>query len=264
MLTNVINIQYSDIEYLGLSKSKLVEEDLLLHKVNETVVHCKLCPRLSKYIREVRKTKTKKFMNQVYWARPVPTFGDPKAKLLVIGLAPAAHGGNRTGRVFTGDSSGDWLVRALFETGFANKPTSVSRDDGLILKDAYLTAAVRCVPPLNKPDPSEISNCSQYLLAETKILERTTKVILTLGKIAFDAYRSVCNVKGLMFGHNKIYPVFDGKTLIVSYHPSRRNTNTGTLTWQMWINIFQTARSIINGERPEVHDKLVNTDESYQ
>ena len=264
MLTNVINIQYSDIEYLGLSKSELVEEDLLLHKVNETAVHCKLCPRLSKYIREVRKTKTKKYMNQVYWARPVPTFGDPKAKLLVIGLAPAAHGGNRTGRVFTGDSSGDWLVRALFETGFANKPASVSRDDGLILKDAYLTAAVRCAPPLNKPDPSEISNCSQYLLAETKILERTTKVILTLGKIAFDAYRSVCNVKGLMFGHSKIYPVFDGKTLIVSYHPSRRNTNTGTLTWQMWINIFQTARSIINGEGPEVHDKLVNTDESYQ
>lgn len=247
-----------------MSKGKLVEEDLLLHKLNETVIHCKLCPRLSKYIRDLKKTKTKKFMNQVYWARPVPTFGDPNAKLLVIGLAPAAHGGNRTGRVFTGDSSGDWLVRALFETGFANKPTSVSRDDGLILKDAYLTAAVRCVPPLNKPDPSEISNCSQYLLAEIKILERTTKVILTLGKIAFDAYRSVCNVKGLKFGHNKTYPVFDGKTLIVSYHPSRRNTNTGTLTWQMWINIFQTARSIINGERPKVHDNLVKPDESHQ
>jgi uracil-DNA glycosylase family 4 len=264
LLTIEINIQPSNILYLALSKGKLVEEeDLLLHKLNETVIHCKLCPRLSKYIRDLKKTKTK-FMNQVYWARPVPTFGDPNAKLLVIGLAPAAHGGNRTGRVFTGDSSGDWLVRALFETGFANKPTSVSRDDGLILKDAYLTAAVRCVPPLNKPDPSEISNCSQYLLAEIKILERTTKVILTLGKIAFDAYRSVCNVKGLMFGHNKIYPVFDGKILIVSYHPSRRNTNTGTLTWQMWINIFQTARSIINGERPEVHDNLVNPDESHQ
>ena len=175
----------------------------------------------------------------------------------LLGWLQLPHGGNRTGRVFTGDSSGDWLVRALFETGFANKPTSVSRDDGLILRDAYLTAAVRCVPPLNRPDPSEISNCSRYLLAETKILEKTTKVILTLGKIAFDAYRSVCNVKGLMFGHNKIYPVFGGKTLIVSYHPSRRNTNTGTLTWQMWINIFQTARSIINGEGPDVQDKLI-------
>lgn len=232
----------------------LVEEDWLLHKVNETVVHCKLCPRLLKYIREVRKTKTKRFRNQDYWAKPVPTFGDPNAKLLVIGLAPAAHGGNRTGRIFTGDSSGDWLARALFETGFANKPTSVSRDDGLILKEAYLTAAVRCVPPLNKPDPTEISNCSQYLLAETELLEKTTKVILVLGKIAFDAYCNVCNVKGLMFGHDKIYPLSDGKTLLVSYHPSRRNTNTGKLTWQMWINIFQTARSIINGEKPEVHD----------
>ena len=222
-------------------------EDILLRKGNEKVIRCKLCPRLTKYIKEVGKTKAKMFFDQPYWAKPVPTFGDPKAKLLVIGLAPAAHGGNRTGRIFTGDSSGDWLVRALFETGFANKPASVSRDDGLILKDAYLTAAVRCAPPLNKPDPSEISNCSQYLLAETKILE-TTKVILALGKIAFDAYCNVSKVKGLRFGHNKIYPIYDGKTLIVSYHPSRRNTNTGTLTWPMWINIFQTARSIINGE----------------
>ena len=220
-------------------------EDILLRKVNKKVIRCKLCPRLIKYTKEVGKTKM--FIDQLYWAKPVPTFGDPKAKLLVIGLAPAAHGGNRTGRIFTGDSSGDWLVRALFETGFASKPTSVSKDDGLILKDAYLTAAVRCAPPLNKPDTSEISNCSRYLLAETKILE-TTKVILALGKIAFDAYCKVCNIKGLRFGHNKIYPIYDGRTLIVSYHPSRRNTNTRTLTWPMWINIFQTARSIINGE----------------
>jgi uracil-DNA glycosylase family 4 len=223
-------------------------EDILLRKVNKKVIRCKLCPRLIKYTKEVGKTKM--FIDQLYWAKPVPTFGDPKAKLLVIGLAPAAHGGNRTGRIFTGDSSGDWLVRALFETGFASKPTS---DDGLILKDAYLTAAVRCAPPLNKPDTSEIANCSRYLLAETKTLDKTTKVILALGKIAFDAYCKVCNIKGLRFGHNKIYPIYDGKTLIVSYHPSRRNTNTGTLTWPMWINIFQTARSIINGE-----DKVVS------
>jgi uracil-DNA glycosylase family 4 len=222
-------------------------ENILLHKVNQKVIHCKLCPRLTKYTKEVGKRKAKMFIDQLYWAKPVPTFGDPKAKLLVIGLAPAAHGGNRTGRIFTGDSSGDWLVRALFETGFANKPTSVSRDDGLILKDAYLTAAVRCAPPLNKPDTSEISNCSRYLLAETKALDMTTKVILALGKIAFDAYCKVCNIKGLKFGHNKLYPIYDGKTLIASYHPSRRNTNTGTLTWPMWISIFQTARSIING-----------------
>ena len=168
---------------------------------------------------------------------------------LVIGLAPAAFGGNRTGRLFTGDSSGDWLVKALFETGFANKPTSISKNDGLILKDAYLTAAARCAPPQNKPNSSEITNCSQYLLSELKILEKTTKVIVVLGKIAFDAYCTVCHFKGLKFGHNKIYTLSNGKTLIVSYHPSRRNTNTGTLTWQMWINIFETARSIIDLER---------------
>jgi uracil-DNA glycosylase len=231
-----------------LSRGILSEEELLLRQVNEKVVRCKLCPRLIRYIQEIGKTKTKKFKDQDYWAKPVPTFGDPKAKLLVIGLAPAAHGGNRTGRIFTGDSSGDWLVRALFETGFANKPTSISRDDGLILKDVYLTAAVRCAPPLNKPARSEISNCSQYLIAETKILEKTTKVILALGKIAFDAYCNVCNIKGLKFGHHKIYSIYNDKTLIASYHPSRRNTNTRTLTWQMWIDIFKTARSIIDGQ----------------
>jgi uracil-DNA glycosylase family 4 len=209
------------------------EEYLLLHRLNERIIRCKLCPRLTKYIGEVGKTKTKKYMDQAYWAKPVPSFGDPQAKLLVIGLAPAANGGNRTGRIFTGDSSGDWLVKALFETGFANKPTSISKNDVLILKDTYLTAAARCAPPQNKPNPSEISNCSQYLISEIKILEKTTKVIVTLGKIAFDAYCRVCHVKDLKFGHNLIYPMHNNKSLIVSYHPSRRNTNTGTLTWQM-------------------------------
>ena len=221
------------------------EEDLLLRRVNESIIRCKLCPRLSKYIREVGKSRTKKYMDQAYWARPVPTFGDPKAKLLVIGLAPAANGGNRTGRIFTGDSSGDWLAKALFQTGFANKPTSISKDDGLILRDTYLTAAARCAPPQNKPNSSEISNCLLYLISEIKILEKTTKVIVTLGKIAFDAYCKVCHVKNMKFGHDRIYPMRNDKTLIVSYHPSRRNTNTGTLTWQMWINIFETARWII-------------------
>ena len=237
-----------------MSRGKIFDEELLLHKVNEKVVRCKLCPRLIRYIGEIGKAKTKMFSTQEYWAKPLPTFGDPKAKLLVVGLAPAAHGGNRTGRIFTGDSSGDWLVRALFETGFANKPISVSRDDGLILKDAYLTAAIRCAPPLNKPAQSEISNCSQYLLAQTKIL-KSTKVILALGKIAFDAYCNVCNIKGLKFGHHKIYSIHNGKTLIASYHPSRRNTNTRTLTWQMWIDVFKTARLII--------DRQAKLDEKY-
>jgi uracil-DNA glycosylase family 4 len=215
-----------------------------LPELNKKIIKCELCPRLIEYIGNVGKYQTKKFMNQVYWAKPVPSFGDPKAKILVIGLAPAAHGGNRTGRIFTGDSSGDWLVRALYETGFANKPSSVSRNDGLILKDVYLTAAVRCAPPNNKPNSSEISNCSQYLLAEIKILEMTTKVIVVLGKIAFDAYCKISNLNGLKFGHNRIYTIPGDKTLIVSYHPSRRNTNTNTLTWPMWITIFQIARSI--------------------
>lgn len=226
----------------------LSKENLLLHIANEKVIECTLCPRLIKYISEVGKTKTKRFKDQIYWAKPVPTFGDPKARLLIIGLAPAAHGGNRTGRIFTGDSSGDWLVKALFETGFTNKPTSVSRYDGLILKDVYVTSAVRCAPPDNKPSPFELSNCSEHLTSQIKILNKTTKVILALGKIAFDAFCSIYNLKGLKFGHNKIYSLFpDDKTLIASYHPSRRNTSTGRLTWAMWINIFETARLRING-----------------
>ena len=236
------------------------EESLSGHKLNKKIVGCKLCLRLTEYIREVGIHRTNRFVNQVYWAKPVPIFGDPKAKLLVIGLAPAAHGGNRTGRIFTGDSSGDWLVRALYETGFANKPISVSRNDGLRLKDAYLTAAVRCAPPNNKPNSTEISNCSQYLSAEINMLERTTKVIVVLGKIAFDAYCRISNMKGLKFGHNRIYAVHGDKTLIVSYHPSRRNTNTHTLTWRMWISIFKTARSIIAPEKKNTYPKnLINS-----
>jgi uracil-DNA glycosylase family 4 len=222
------------------------KELVSIYKLNRKIIDCKLCPRLTNYIEEVGRQRAKKVMNEIYWAKPVPSYGDPKAKLLVIGLAPAAHGGNRTGRIFTGDSSGDWLIRALYETGFANKPTSISRNDGLILRDVYMTAAVRCAPPNNKPNPSEISNCSQYLLAELSLLQKTTKVILVLGMIAFEAYCRVSNIRGLKFGHNKIYPIHGGKTLIVSYHPSRRNTNTGTLTWPMWINVFETASLIVN------------------
>jgi uracil-DNA glycosylase family 4 len=220
----------------------------LLHRLNKKVIQCTLCPRLSNYIKQVGQSKVSRFIDEDYWAKPLPSFGDARAELLIIGLAPAAHGGNRTGRMFTGDSSGDWVAKAMFETGFANIPTSQSRNDRLILKDAYITAILRCAPPVNKPSIFEILNCSQYLISEIKILEKTTKVILTLGKIAFDGYCNARNVKGLKFGHNMIYPVHNDKTLIASYHPSRRNTNTGTLTWQMWINIFETARSIINNK----------------
>jgi len=237
--------------YSSTNTTSCEDQEPLLNDLNQRIIHCRLCPRLIEHAIQIGQTKTKRFTDQDYWSQPVPSYGDPKAKLFVIGLAPAANGGNRTGRIFTGDGSGDWLVKALHMTGFANKPTSTSRDDGLILNDSYLTAVARCVPPQNKPTSLEISNCSQYLITELKVMDRTTKVILTLGKIAFDAYCNINNIKGLKFGHNRIYPLSNKKTLIASYHPSRRNTNTGTLTWQMWINIFETARSIIDEYQKE-------------
>jgi uracil-DNA glycosylase len=218
-----------------------------LYILNKKIIECNLCPRLSSYIHQVGEIKVKRFIDEHYWAKPLQGFGDAKAKLLIIGLAPAAHGGNRTGRMFTGDDSGDWLARAMFETGFANMPTSRSSDDGLILKDAYITAVIRCAPPLNKPSSVEILNCSQYLLTELNILSNT-KVVLTLGKVAFDTFCKISNLSGLAFYHGACYSIASGKTLLVSYHPSRRNTNTGKLTWQMWINIFETARSIITNK----------------
>src|SRR5262249_2438248 len=167
-----------------------------------------------------------------------------KAQLFIIGLAPAAHGGNRTGRIFTGDSSGDWVAKALFETGFANRSTSLHKNDGLVLKGTYVTAAVKCAPPQNNPSSLEKLNCSQYLLAEIKALEDTTKVILTLGKVAFEEYCKLFKIKGLAFRHGACYSVKDEKTMLASYHPSRRNTSTGKLTWSMWIDVFNTARMI--------------------
>jgi uracil-DNA glycosylase family 4 len=211
-----------------------------LDSINETVINCRLCPRLANYIANVGKVKTKRFRDQEYWAKPLPSFGDVNAKLLIVGLAPAAHGGNRTGRLFTGDSSGDWVAKALFETEFANIPTSNSKDDGFVLKDVYISTTVRCAPPNNTPVSSELSNCSQYL-----ILDRTIKVILTLGRMAFETCCRIKDLQRLDFGHNTCHDIGDGKFLLASYHPSRQNTNTGKLTWQMWINIFRTARYLV-------------------
>jgi uracil-DNA glycosylase family 4 len=146
--------------------------------------------------------------------------------------------------MFTGDSSGDWLIRAMHETGFASMPTSTSMDDGLVLRDAYITAVVRCAPPGNKPLPSELLNCSQYLVSELKLLDNV-KVVLALGKIAFEAYCRTAGAKGLVFGHGARYDI-DGKVLLASYHPSRQNTNTGKLTWKMWLQVFKTARAILD------------------
>lgn len=214
-----------------------------LERLNEGVVKCRKCPRLATYIRKVGKEKVKRFAGEDYWARPLPSWGDANARLLIVGLAPAAHGGNRTGRMFTGDGSGDWLARAMYEAGFAARPESRSRDDGQVLVDAYITAAVRCAPPDNKPLPQEIAACSQYLSAELQLLKNVT-VVLALGRIAFNAYCRIAGLGGLAFSHGARYH-HDGRTLLASYHPSRQNTNTGRLTWEMWAEIFRTARSAL-------------------
>lgn len=215
-----------------------------LHVLNARIIKCKKCPRLAKHIVNVAKVKVRRYNDWEYWGKPLPGFGDPDAKLLIIGLAPAAHGGNRTGRMFTGDSSGDWLMKALFESGFANQPTSERKDDGLKLKSAYITAIVRCAPPGNKPSKEEIANCSCYLAEELKIL-KNLQVVLTLGAVAFNAYTSMHNIQGLKFRHNVSYKL-SGKTLVASYHPSRQNTQTGKLTWNAWIDVFRKIREIID------------------
>lgn len=214
-----------------------------LHWINHRVIGCTRCPRLSQYIKQIGQEKVKRFISEEYWARPLPSWGDPNARLLIVGLAPAAHGGNRTGRMFTGDGSGDWLARAMYQSGFANMPISRSKDDGLVLKDAYITAAIRCAPPYNKPLTIELMNCSQYLVSELQIL-KNIKVILMLGKIGFDAYCRAAGLRKLRFSHGASYEI-NGKMLLASYHPSRQNTNTGKLTWQMWFDIFKKARSIL-------------------
>ena len=214
-----------------------------LQWINHKVIDCTCCPRLSQYIKQIGQEKVRRFISEEYWARPLPSWGDPNARLLIVGLAPAAHGGNRTGRMFTGDGSGDWLARAMYESGFANMPTSRSKDDGLVLKDVYITAAIRCAPPDNKPLTIELMNCSQYLVSELQIL-KNIKVILMLGKVGFDAYCRASGLRKLRFSHGASYEM-NGKILLASYHPSRQNTNTGKLTWQMWFDIFKKARSIL-------------------
>lgn len=216
-----------------------------LKALQERVVSCRRCLRLTDYVSTVAANKTRRYEEWTYWGKPLPGFGDPYAQLLIMGLAPAAHGGNRTGRMFTGDSSGDWLVRALYETGFANQPTSVDRHDGLRLLSAYITAAVRCAPPKNKPTRQEIENCSEYLTEELRLL-RQVKVVLTLGRIAFDSYLRQLDIENdhkPEFRHGVICRLAKGKPLLaIAYHPSRQNTQTGRLTWKMWLRAFKRIR----------------------
>ena len=215
------------------------------------IVDCRRCPRLVEYREKVAAEKVRRFRDWEYWGRPVPSFGPLDARLLVIGLAPAAHGGNRTGRVFTGDRSGDWLYRALYKFDFANQATSTDRNDGLRLIDCYITAAIHCAPPDNKPLPAEFANCRPYLLEELLQLKRVS-VVVTLGLIAFKTYFAGRKQLGWTnpvplppFGHGLQAKLADGVTVISSYHPSQQNTQTGKLTEKMFDEIFRQARKSI-------------------
>ena len=215
-----------------------------INSINREIIDCVRCKRLVSYTQLVGKNKVRRYSNEEYWAKPVTGFGDTDANLLIIGLAPGAHGANRTGRLFTGDHSGQWLMKALYEIGFSNIPSSISAKDGLILKNVFITSCLRCAPPSNKPLNSELENCSSYLVKELEILKKV-KVVITLGHIAFQTYCKINDLKKLQFYHLAKYRIND-KHLIVSYHPSRQNTNTQKLTWPMWINVFDLAKTILS------------------
>lgn len=220
-----------------------------LSTLQQRIITCHLCPRLVEWREKVAREKVRRFADQEYWGKPVPSFGDPRARLLVLGLAPAAHGGNRTGRIFTGDRSGDWLFRALHKAGFANQPTSVDRNDGLRLRECYVTAAVRCAPPDNKPLPIENANCRPYLLRELELLKRV-RAIIALGRFAFDAAFSSVGLareaaRRPEFKHGAEITLARNITLLASFHPSQQNTFTGKLTEPMFDRVFARARAII-------------------
>lgn len=215
----------------------------VLGKINGRIKNCTKCPRLSTYIREVAEKKVRRFASEDYYGMPLSGFGDVNARLLIVGLAPAAHGGNRTGRMFTGDSSGDWLAKAMYHSGYASQPDSQARNDGLVLCDAYITAAVRCAPPQNKPTKEEMDNCFAFLEQELRVL-KNVHVILCLGRIAHNAVCRLLEVKPEKFGHNRVFRYQD-YTVVTSYHPSRQNTQTGRLSWRQWQAVFKRTRDLV-------------------
>ncbi len=221
-----------------------------LDTLNNEIITCTRCPRLVVYREQVAREKRRAYKDCDYWGKPVLGFGDPNARVVVLGLAPGAHGSNRTGRPFTGDASGKFMYPILYETGFSNQPYAIGRDDGLVLTGLYITAAVRCAPPDNKPLPLELLNCASYLERELQGLAQA-KVIVALGKIAFDAYLNYLKRLGRLetrkkyiFQHGANYQMPDGRVLLVSYHPSNQNTQTGKLTRQMFVQIFKEAARI--------------------
>ncbi len=222
-----------------------LDETDSLDDIRAEVVDCRACPRLVAWREEVSVQKRAAFRHEAYWGRPVPGFGDPAARMVVVGLAPAAHGGNRTGRVFTGDRSGDWVFRALWRAGFANQPTSEAVDDGLRLSGAWVAAVVRCAPPGNRPTPAERDTCLPYLRRELALLT-DVRVVVVLGKFAHDAVTSLLGLRPRpRFAHLAEHPLPAGRTLLCSYHPSQQNTFTGTLTEPAFDAVFTRARELV-------------------
>ena len=232
----------------------------VLERLNARIVRCRDCPRLVAHREHAAATKRRAFIDETYWGKPVPAFGDPAGRLLIVGLAPAQHGANRTGRMFTGDSSGDWLYRALHREGFASQAASRSRDDGLTLRGAYITASARCAPPDNRPTIEELATCRQYLVAEleaflTDASKTKPLVIVALGSIAHSSALVALGACGLAiprprprFAHAAVATLADGCVVLLdSYHPSRQNTQTGVLTEQMLDDVFAKARSLLRG-----------------
>ena len=218
--------------------------------LNREVIACTLCPRLVAYREQIARDKRRAYLAWDYWGKPVPGFGDPNACVLIMGLAPGAHGSNRTGRPFTGDASGNFMYPILYETGFANQPIATDRNDGLVLTDIYITAAARCAPPDNKPNPDELEHCRGYLVQEMEALENV-KVVLALGKIGFDAFLRARRDLGRPplepkadFWHGNVRVLPEGGFLVSSYHPSQQNTSTGKLTPLMWAATLKTARNL--------------------
>ncbi len=221
-----------------------------IDELNAAIVACEQCPRLRDYCTRIAREKRRAYRDEAYWGKPVPGWGDPQARLLIVALAPAAHGANRTGRMFTGDHSGDFLYSALHRAGFANRPTATSRDDGLELVDVYLTNVARCAPPANRPTPDELARCRPYLVEELRLVEQA-RVILALGQIAFDnALRAIAALGVALpsphpaFAHGAATRIGE-RTLIASYHPSQRNTATGLLTRAMFDRILKQARRVV-------------------